>query len=169
MAHCGRSDDDSLSPSRHAPPRARAEPRKRQCILPAHVGLSGGNNPDLDPPHSPRAAGYDRDVPDHAGGYGRHVNRIHPGGGWRYYRSGPSPYCLENFTRYRVAASLFLSCISVRRIVSQARVNNRRAWLRNWSPGGARDDSSGYSPAEPGGADRIRSLDLVVRHAWTLG
>jgi len=42
------------------------------------------------------------------------------------------------------------------------------AGLCHWSPGIPRDDSSRYSPAEPGSAGGVRPLDLVVRHAWAV-
>ncbi len=66
-------------------------------------------------------------------------------------------------------AAMFLNSISLRRIVSQARPDDRRAGLRHRFTGGSRDDPSRYSPAEPGSADRICAVALVVRHAWTFG
>ena len=52
-AACARSANESLSSPRLSAPRAGADAGKRQRNLPAHVGLSGRDHPDLDPPHSP--------------------------------------------------------------------------------------------------------------------
>ena len=149
--------------------RELAPTGKRQRNLSAHVGLSRCDHSDLDPSDSLRGPRHDHHVSDHARGHGRHPCGIAPGCGVRYHRPRFSPARLENFIGHRVAASLFLYSIPLRRSVPQARFNDGRDRLCHRHPGRAHNDPSGCFPARSGTAGRVCPLDLVVHHAWTHG